>query len=58
MAQIPSDKLIKKLQKQSKKEIRKKKLQYLLRGKRFHADAYGPGVVPKDEWENMKEKQS
>lgn len=56
MAQIPSEQLIKAVQKQTKKDLRRKRISHLLKGKIFRSAAHGPGVVPEREWNDMKKE--
>lgn len=52
MATIPSKKLIRKMQKQTRKIERRKKITQLLKGKAFKNT--GAGVVPEKIWRDLK----
>jgi len=55
MALVPDDKLIKAIQKETKKQLRKKKLAQAARFKGFKLPTGGgPGVIPEADWKEMK----
>lgn len=55
MAQIPNQKLIKAIQKQTKKEIRNKKISQFFKGKKFILPGGGSsGVIPEETWKGIK----